>query len=241
MLVIPAIDIRGGNCVRLLQGDPDRETVYSSDPVEMALKFQSYGAELIHIVDLDGAFKGEPVNHNIVKAISGALSIPVEIGGGIRNAASVETYASMGIKRIIAGTVILKPEFDEIIRDFSDFIVAGVDARDSMVATHGWKETSTVKAVDLIKELQKKGISEYIYTDISTDGMLGGSNVAAMKEILEKVEGIRLTASGGVSSIDDLLKLADLSHLGLTGAITGKAVYDGRIDLREAISRIKNA
>ena len=241
MLVIPAIDIRGGNCVRLLQGDPDKETVYSSDPVATALRFQEQGAELIHIVDLDGAFEGRPVNHAIAGEISRALSIPVEIGGGIRDAGSVKMYASMGIKRIIIGTAIFDPGFESVIKEFKDLIVAGVDARDSIAATHGWKESSGKKAVEIIKELQKKGISEYIYTDISTDGMLGGPNIKAMEEILLEVKGIKLIASGGVSSVDDLLELAALSSLGLRGAITGKAVYDGRINLREAILRIKDA
>lgn len=240
MLVIPAIDIRGGNCVRLIQGDPGRETVYSSDPVEMALRFESAGAELIHVVDLDGAFSGVPISRAIIAEMKKRVKAEIEIGGGIRDEDTVKIYSDMGIKRIIIGTAIFSPAFGGIIERHSDKLVAGIDAKGSFAATHGWKEITDKRAVDLIKELHKKGLNEYIYTDISTDGMLQGPNIPAMREILESVPGISLIASGGVSSIDDLVSLAPLTALGLKGAIAGKAVYDGRVDLAEAIARIKN-
>ncbi len=237
MLVIPAIDIMGGNCVRLLQGDPDRETVYSSDPVSMALGFQEAGARLIHIVDLDGAFSGEPVNRKIVASIASSVTIPIEIGGGIRNEEAIRIYADHGIRRIIIGTMALDPSFRVILDRYRDILVAGVDARDSMVATHGWKNVSTVRALDVIREIESLGIHELIYTDIATDGMLSGPNIQAMKEILNAFPGMGLVASGGISSLDDIRKLMELESYGLKGCITGKALYDGRIDLREAISR----
>ncbi|TFH41035.1 MAG: hypothetical protein E4G96_06340, partial [Chrysiogenales bacterium] len=157
MLIIPAIDIRGGNCVRLLQGDPGRETVYSNDPLDMALRFQDAGARLIHIVDLDGAFEGRPVNAAIVIKIAKALSVPVEIGGGIRTLESVCSYADAGIPRIILGTAILHDAFQGIIDQFEGILVAGVDAKDGMVATHGWRKVSGARAIEIIREIHRRG------------------------------------------------------------------------------------
>ncbi|HPB83592.1 MAG TPA: 1-(5-phosphoribosyl)-5-[(5-phosphoribosylamino)methylideneamino]imidazole-4-carboxamide isomerase [Spirochaetota bacterium] len=236
MLVIPAIDIRNGKCVRLIQGDPERETVYSDDPVSMAKRFEDMGARLIHVVDLDGAFEGYPVNRDLVIKIAQSVSIPIEIGGGNRTPEAIQDYVDAGIPRIILGTVVLKDEFADIVAQYDKYLVIGIDAKNSMVATHGWKNVSDVRAVDYIKELQKKGIREIIYTDISTDGMLTGPNYAAIDEVLSSGGGIRLTASGGISSMDDLRRLDEFSGRGLTGCITGKAVYDGRIDLGEAFS-----
>lgn len=236
MLIIPAIDIKDGKCVRLIQGDPDRETIYSNDPVAMAKHFEDAGAKLIHVVDLDGAFEGSPVNRDTVMEISSTVSIPIEIGGGIRNAESLQSYIDAGIQRVILGTVVLQDEFSQLVEKYSDSIIVGIDARDSMVATHGWKKVSDVHAVDFIKELQKKGITEIIFTDISTDGMLTGPNYASLENILTEVEGISLIASGGVSSIDDIYRLSEISQPGLKGCIVGKAIYDGRIDLHKALA-----
>jgi phosphoribosylformimino-5-aminoimidazole carboxamide ribotide isomerase len=241
VIIIPAIDIKNGNCVRLLQGDPDRETVYSSDPVAMALRFEQDGAELIHVVDLDGAFSGETVNRDIVKKIARSVAVPIEIGGGIRGAEAIEDYLEAGIRRIIIGTVILDRDFTDIINKYSRYIIAGIDARDSLVATHGWKKVSAARAIDVICELQRKGIEEVIYTDISTDGMLSGPNLGAMENILLKARGIRLIASGGISSTDDILALNGLSRMGLSGCITGKAIYDGRINLADAVRILKES
>ncbi len=240
MIVIPAIDIRNGNCVRLLQGDPGRETVYSDNPVMQAKKFEDDGAELIHVVDLDGAFSGRPINRDTVAAISRAVDIPVEIGGGIRNRETIEYYLSCGIRRIIIGTAILSEDFAAIVDEYSGNLVAGIDARDSMVAVKGWKEVSTVRAMDVIGELVKKGVKDIIYTDISTDGMLTGPNYTAIESILSEFSGLRLVASGGVSRAEDVLRLDEYSGRGLWGCIVGKAIYDGRLDLKEVIGELKN-
>ncbi len=237
MLIIPAIDIRGGKCVRLVQGDPDKQTVYSDSPVDMALEFQDAGARLIHVVDLDGAFQGMPVNHATVAAISRAVSVPVEIGGGIRTAGAIQAYIDAGIRRVILGTILLQDESAELIGRFSDFLVAGIDARDRMVATHGWKETSSLMAPDVIGNLRAKGLSRFIHTDIATDGMLSGPNIDAVSGLLTVFPDIELVASGGIASMEDIQRLHDLALPGLMGCITGKALYDGRLNLREAILR----
>lgn len=236
MLVIPAIDIKNGKCVRLVQGDPERETIYSDDPVAQAIEFQRLGARLIHVVDLDGAFEGRPVNIDLIKMIRKSLSIPIEVGGGIRDSHAVRTYLDAGVERIILGTAVLEGDPKSIVEHYGRYIVAGVDAKDSRVATRGWKNVSSVHAVDLIKELKKIGINEIIYTDISTDGMLGGPNVRAMENILSEVPGVSLVASGGVSSIGDIQRLAALTDRGLTGCIVGKAIYDGRVNAAEALA-----
>ena len=239
MLIIPAIDIKNGNCVRLLQGDPDKETIYSDNPVEMAKKFEGMGAELIHVVDLDGAFEGRPVNFDIVASIAQSVSIPIEIGGGIRNSETIEKYLQSGIKRIILGTVLLQDEYKDLISQYKDNIIAGIDAKDSMVATHGWKSVSSAKAVDVIDEMIKIGLNEIIYTDISTDGMLTGPNYSALKDVGSRFKNIRLIASGGVSTLDDIKKLNELRGFGVIGCIVGKAIYDGRVSLPKAIDAVK--
>lgn len=239
MLILPAIDIKGGNCVRLFQGDPDQETVYGNDPVAMARKFESLGAQLIHVVDLDGAFEGHPANRDLVKKIADSVSVEIEVGGGIRTIEDATAYIDAGIKRIILGTVVLEDEFSDFIQQYPENVIVGIDARDSMVATHGWKNISTTPAIDIIKELHQKGVREFIYTDISTDGTLEGPNMLALRQILTEVKGVSLIASGGVSSIDDILKLAEFEHLGLRGCIVGKAIYDGRVDLGDAIMELE--
>jgi phosphoribosylformimino-5-aminoimidazole carboxamide ribotide isomerase len=236
VLVIPAIDIKGGRCVRLVQGDPARETVYSNDPAAMAKRFEEMGARLIHVVDLDGAFSGAPVNHDVILKIASSLSIPIEVGGGIRGAESLGLYRDAGIRRIIMGTAMAGETFRDLAAQYRDVIIAGVDARDSMVALEGWTKISGIPAVDFIKELKKIGIAEIIYTDISTDGMLSGPNYEAMASILREVPGVSLIASGGVSSVDDIRRLSGYESSGLKGCIVGKAIYDGRIDLREALA-----
>ncbi|MFC1669983.1 1-(5-phosphoribosyl)-5-[(5-phosphoribosylamino)methylideneamino]imidazole-4-carboxamide isomerase [Spirochaetota bacterium] len=239
MLIIPAIDIRNGNCVRLLQGDPDRETVYSNDPVEMARKFEGMGAKLIHIVDLDGAFSGEPVNFDLVVKVSKSVSIPIEIGGGIRNIDTAKKYLDFGVKRVILGTVILTDEFKKFIEVYPENIVAGVDAKDSKVATHGWKKVSEVDALGFMKDLRGIGVKKFIYTDISTDGMLTGPNYPAVERILKEIDNIEFIASGGISSLDDISKLSEFEELNIFGCITGKAIYDGRVNLIEAIEKFQ--
>lgn len=236
MLVIPAIDIKNGKCVRLLQGDPDKETIYFNDPVSVAVNFEEQGARLIHVVDLDGAFSGEPVNMDLVRDISNAVSVPIEIGGGIRTIEAVEKYISAGISRIIIGTAIINDGFKDLLNKFSDYIIAGIDARNSKIATHGWKNVSDIPAVDFIKDLRNSGINEIIYTDISTDGMLSGPNFKSIERILHELKGISLIASGGVASIEDIARLSEYVPSGLKGCIVGKAIYDGKIDFKKAAS-----
>lgn len=239
MLIIPAIDIRGGKCVRLLQGDPDKETVYSESPIDVAMEFQDAGAQLIHVVDLDGAFEGRPVNYSIVSAIVRAISVPIEIGGGIRTVEAIRAYIDAGVGRIILGTALLQEESADIIDRFANVLVAGVDARNRMVATHGWKKTSSVRAIDVIRSLRERGVVRFIYTDIATDGMLSGPNINAILELLKEIPGMELVASGGIASMEDIQKLHEIPPPGPMGCITGKALYDGRINLREAIVRFK--
>ena len=234
MLVIPAIDIRGGRCVRLLQGDPDRETVYSDDPVKMAKSFEDMGAKLIHVVDLDGAFEGKSVNRELIINIAHSISIPIETGGGLRSKESIQAYVDAGIKRLILGSVILDDAFAELAQAFSEYIIAGIDAKDGMVAVKGWKDVSKISTDEAIGKVISLGVNEVIHTDISTDGMLTGPNVDAYKHILTTFPGIRLIASGGISSMEDLISL---SKLPVHGAITGKAVYDGRINLKEVFEK----
>lgn len=237
MLIIPAIDIRGGKCVRLVQGDPDRQTVYSDNPVDMAKRFQDAGAKLIHVVDLDGAFTGMPVNHAAVASIARSVSVPIEVGGGIRTESSIRMYADSGIRRIIAGTVLLDDSFRTLVEQYACVLIAGVDAKNSLVATHGWKNVSSIRALDMMRDCLERGIREFIYTDIATDGMLTGPNLEAISGVLAELPGIELIASGGISSLGDLERLAGLGNPGVKGCITGKAIYDGKIDLREAIAR----
>lgn len=236
MIVIPAIDIKNGKCVRLIQGDPGRETVYHDDPVYQAKCFEDAGAKLIHVVDLDGAFTGMPINSKIVSDIAKSISIPIEIGGGIRSVDVIDSYRNAGISRFIVGTAALEDiqTFKEMIDRFGESIIVGVDASHSKVATHGWQNVSDKSAIDFIKELVAFGVKECIYTDIATDGMLKGPNISAIMTLLDVIPDVRIVASGGVSSIDDLTQLSLIQNDRLIGVIVGKAIYDGRIDLTEA-------
>jgi len=240
MLVIPAIDLKNGNCVRLLQGDPKKETIYSENPVAMAKNIQSLGAKLIHVVDLDGAFKGKPQNLETISEIVKNIKIPIEIGGGIRSAETIEKYLDLGVKRIILGSVALEKEFLSILKKYSQYIVVGIDAKDGLVVTKGWKNTTKINAFDFIKKVHDKGVSEIIYTDIATDGMLTGPNYQSLEIILTQIETINLIASGGISSLQDMERLYEYRSFGLKGCIIGKAFYDGKIDLKEAIKKFGN-
>lgn len=235
MLIIPAIDLKGGKCVRLRQGDPNKETVYSDTPIEIAKQFEAEGAKLIHVVDLDGAFEGKPIHYELIKKIAQSISIPIEVGGGIRTRETIEEYLNAGISRVIVGTALFSAEFETFLKLYKPHLIVGVDAKNSLVATHGWKEISNVPAIDFIKDLYKKGAEEFIFTDIATDGMLSSPNIESIENVLKAVPGIRLIASGGISSINDLLQLKALSQYGLVGAIVGKAIYDGKIKLSEAL------
>ena len=238
MRVIPAIDLKNGKCVRLVQGDPERETVYCDDPIAQAKIFEDAGAKLIHVVDLDGAFAGLPINRGIVKNIAKSIGIPIEIGGGIRTTDIMKEYSDAGISRFVVGTAALE-DFDlftKMVAEFGESIIAGVDTKSAKVATHGWKNVSGVSAVEFIRALHDHGVKEVIYTDIATDGMLTGPNYPSIRGILEAVPGLSLIASGGVGTLDDIRRLIELEPLGVTGCIVGKAVYDGRIKLTEAFA-----
>jgi phosphoribosylformimino-5-aminoimidazole carboxamide ribotide isomerase len=236
MQLIPAIDLRGGKCVRLFKGEREKETVYSTNPVEVALKWQSEGAARLHLVDLDGAFEGRPVNSAVISAIASVLHIPLQLGGGIRDAENVGRALELGVSKVILGTAAVeKPKMvKELVDRYQDRIIVGIDARDGIVAVKGWVEDSQRKAVDFALEMQDLGVREIIYTDISRDGTLEGPNYHAMEE-MAKALGIQLIASGGVSSLEDLRLLKGLEHLGITGVIVGQALYSGKFTLKEAL------
>ena|SRR4030042_4283846 len=239
MLVIPAIDLKDGKCVRLVQGKRDSVTTYSSDPAETAREWESCGAKLLHIVDLDGAFSGTLKNLNVIMKIRKSVRITLQVGGGIRKVGNIINLFSAGIEKIIIGTAAIEdPEFIvDSCRKYPGRILAGIDARDGMVAIRGWEEITSLNASELAKRLEIIGIAGIIYTDISRDGMLSGPNVEATKEIVDSVK-IPVIASGGVSCIDDLKNLLEIKNL--WGVITGKAIYSGTLDLREAINFVKN-
>ena len=234
MLIIPAIDLKAGKCVRLLQGREDAVTVYSDDPVSTARLWESCGARLLHVVDLDGAFTGDQKNLEAIRKIRDAVTMELEVGGGIRDLKKTEELLAMGINRIILGTVAIeKPELiSEACRRFPGRILVGIDARDGKVAVKGWVEVTSVDAKTLAKEAEKNSAAGIIYTDISTDGMMTGPNISAMEEMVHMVS-IPIIASGGVSSLEDIKNLLEIK--GLWGVITGKALYSGSLDLREAI------
>jgi len=240
MEIIPAIDLHGGNCVRLLRGERAKETIYSSNPAEIGLRWQAAGARRLHMVDLDGAFAGERVNAAAIRSVASVLNIPVQLGGGIRTMETAEETFGLGVTKIILGTVAVQnPEFvKQLVEKFKDRILVGIDARDGMVAVKGWTESSALKAVDLALQMQGLGVAEIIYTDIARDGTLEGPNFAALKEMAEAIS-IPLIASGGVSSLDDLRRLKEFEHLGVSGAIVGQALYTGHIDLEEAVRELE--
>lgn len=239
-IIYPAIDIRGGKCVRLIQGDYNQETVYNDNPVEVAKSWEAQGAKWIHLVDLDGAKSGKPVNHELVGEIAKAVQIPVQLGGGIRTAADVETLLSLGVSRVILGTAAIEDRafVEQVLKAHGEQVAIGIDARNGYVATRGWLETSEVKAEDLAVELAEKGAQTFIFTDISRDGMMKGPNVEAIVS-LAKMSGTDVIASGGVSQMSDLEELSKHKETGVSGAIVGKALYTGAIQLDEAIRAVK--
>jgi phosphoribosylformimino-5-aminoimidazole carboxamide ribotide isomerase len=240
VIIIPAIDLKEGKCVRLEQGLMERDTVYSDNPAAQALAWQAKGAELLHIVDLDGAFAGEPKNRAAIEAIVGALTIPTQLGGGIRDLATIEAYLGMGVGRVIIGTAAQRnPELvQQACAKFPGRIVVGIDAKDGMVAVQGWAEVTGITAVDLARKFEGFGVAAIVYTDISRDGMMQGPNIAATRALAEAIS-IPVIASGGVSSLRDIENLLAVESSGISGAITGKAIYSGAIDLTEAIALTK--
>jgi phosphoribosylformimino-5-aminoimidazole carboxamide ribotide isomerase len=238
MLIIPAIDIQDGKCIRLLQGKREEVTVYSDDPVSMAKHWASHGAELLHIVDIDGAFTGLQKNAEVIAQVRKAVEIPIQLGGGIRSIDSIERLVSLGIDRVIIGTA--AAESGEMFREacdrFKGKVAVGVDARDGKVAVKGWEELTGWDAIGFARHMESEGASTVIYTDISRDGMLSGPNVDAMAVMVDTLT-IPVIASGGVSGIDDIRALLTIDRL--HGVITGKALYAGTLDLQKAIEVAK--
>jgi phosphoribosylformimino-5-aminoimidazole carboxamide ribotide isomerase len=236
MLIIPAIDLKDGACVRLRQGRMDDATVFGDDPLAMARRWVEQGARRLHLVDLNGAFAGEPVNAQAVRSITRAFpDLPVQIGGGIRSRDSAARYLDMGVRWVIIGTQAVKdPEFvSALCGEYPGQVIVGIDAKDGKVATEGWAEVSTVRAVDLARRFAEAGVAAVVYTDIARDGMLSGVNVEATRELAE-AGGIPVIASGGVATLADVQALARHAQSGIVGAITGRAIYEGTLDLAEA-------
>ena len=232
MLLIPAIDLKDGKCVRLRQGRMEDDTVFSDDPVAMARHWVERGARRLHLVDLNGAFAGEPVNGGIVKAIAKAFpELPIQIGGGIRSPEIIEAYLAAGVQWLIIGTkAVREPEFvGEMCKRFPGHIIVGLDAKDGMVATDGWANVTDVNVIDLAKRFENDGVSSIVYTDISRDGMLQGVNVEATVRLAESMS-IPVIASGGITNLDDVRNLCAVAASGIEGAITGRAIYEGTLN-----------
>ena len=241
MNVIPAIDLLEGKCVRLFQGDYDQSQVYNENPVEVAKQWEAEGASRLHLVDLDGAKVGKPENWEAIGAIAQAINIPIEVGGGLRDAERVSALFDLGVQYAILGTVAVeKPELvGELCKQFPGQIIVGIDAREGKVATRGWLETSEVMAVELAQRMGEMGAAEIIYTDIKRDGTMKGPNMEALKELATAID-TPVIASGGVSSVSDLMRLLTLVPSGVSGAIVGKALYTGDISLKQAIRAVGN-
>lgn len=246
MILFPAIDLKNGQCVRLVKGDMCQATVFNTDPADQARQFASAGAEWLHLVDLDGAFAGVPVNEAAVEGILAATALPVQLGGGIRDMARVEAWLRKGVARIILGTVALKnPDLvRQACRTFPGKIAVGIDAKGGKVAVEGWAETSELTALDLARRFEDAGVAAIIYTDIDRDGLLQGVNVTATADLAASLA-IPVIASGGVSSIADIEALLDALPQsrrkggGIVGVISGRAIYDGRLDLKEALRLLR--
>ena len=246
MILFPAIDLKGGQCVRLVKGDMAQATVFNTDPADQAQQFAAAGADWLHLVDLDGAFAGQPVNEKAVEAILSATALPVQLGGGIRDMARIEAWLKKGVARVILGTVALKnPDLvREACRTFPGKIAVGIDAKGGKVAVEGWAETSELTALDLARRFEDAGVAAIIYTDIDRDGLLQGVNVTATAELAASLA-IPVIASGGVSSIDDIEQLRAALPAsrtrggGIVGVISGRAIYDGRLDLAAALQLLR--
>ena len=235
MLLIPAIDLKNGRCVRLLQGEAAAETVYSDDPASMARSFEDAGAKRLHLVDLDGAFKGKGANLVSIRSILKNISIPVQLGGGLRNAENIEQMFELGVSSVIVGTMAVKnPDvMEEVIQRFSgEKVILGIDARDRKVSIEGWQEGTEIDDVEFALSWKKFGIQRIVFTDIACDGMLSGPNLEALGDFARRT-GLKIVASGGVSSMGDLELLKTLEVDGVDQVISGKAIYEGKLDLKE--------
>ena len=242
MIIYPAIDIRGGRCVRLTEGRFDAETVFADDPTEMALKWAGLGAEFLHLVDLDGALAGEGKNVPVIERILQSVSIPVQLGGGIRNLETIEKLLSLGVTRLILGSAAVKnPQLvEEACKKYPGHIAVGIDAKNGDVAIEGWGKGSGVAATELAKKMAAYGVETIIYTDISRDGMLSGVNVEATAA-LARACGVPIIASGGVASLEDIRRVKAVESDGVQGCIIGKAIYTGAVDLKAALALAKEA
>jgi phosphoribosylformimino-5-aminoimidazole carboxamide ribotide isomerase len=239
LIIIPAVDIKGGKCVRLEQGLMNKETIFSDHPEEMALLWERKGAERLHLVDLDGAVRGKPLNKRAIKNVIDAVSIPVELGGGIRDLDNIEEYINLGIDQIIIGTVAYKnPDLvEEACKRYSGKIIVAIDSKDNYVSVEGWTEPTSIIAIDLAKRFEDIGIAALIYTDIKRDGMRRGPNIDGIREFAKGIN-VGVIAAGGISSIKDIEDLLPLEEDGVSGIITGRALYDGSLKLEEAMDII---
>ncbi len=236
MIVIPAIDLKDGRCVRLLQGDMSRSTIFSDDPLSVARRWKDNGCKRLHLVDLNGAFAGEPVNGDIVEQIADLMAeVPIQVGGGIRTLATIQRYSDAGARYIIIGTKAVSDLgfVNEACRAFPGKISVGLDARDGRLATEGWSKVSDLMAVEYVEKLIDLGVCEIIYTDIARDGMMGGVNIEATLS-MARASDIPVVASGGISNLDDIRCLLEVASQGIIGAITGRAIYENTLDFRQA-------
>ncbi len=236
MLIIPAIDIKDGKVVRLFQGKFDEVTEYGTDPLAMALHWQELGAQYLHVVDLDGAMLGERRNQAVIKKMARTLAIPVETGGGIRSREVVDDFLNAGIDRVVLGTKVVEDRgfLADVLKSWGDRVAVSLDCKDGLVAQRGWVETSTVRGTDMARELAAMGLKYIIYTDIARDGTLAGPNMVGLKGVLEAVD-INIIASGGIKGLENIKALLALKNKNLYGAITGRAVYEGTLDVKEAL------
>jgi phosphoribosylformimino-5-aminoimidazole carboxamide ribotide isomerase len=238
MQIIPAIDIRKGKCVRLIQGDVRDETVYSKEPVDVAKLWQVQGARLIHVIDLDGALTGTPKNMDIIMKIVKALRIKIEVGGGLRDEEDIKKYIKADVKRVILSTSAISKDgfLESMIEKYRDKVVVGVDAKDGFIAVKGWKDVTQIKTIDFIKELEKKGVKTIIYTDINRDGVLKGPNIKGIVKVLKHTR-MRVIVSGGITRLKNIEKIMELDkkYGNIEGIIIGKALYTGSMDLKDAI------
>jgi phosphoribosylformimino-5-aminoimidazole carboxamide ribotide isomerase len=234
MILLPAVDIRDGKAVRLRQGHFDQETVYADDPLEAARSFVEAGARFLHVVDLDGARRGEPVNLHHVERIAWELEVPIELGGGLRSIASIRAALGAGASRVVLGTAAFTDSdlLDEALRSFSSRILVGVDVRGGMVSVAGWTRETQMRGDDAIRRMQERGATRFVYTNVDRDGMLEGPDLDEIRRVAEAVRG-RFLYSGGIGSVDDLRALRELRLVNLAGVISGKALYEGRFGIRE--------
>lgn len=242
MIIIPAVDIKNGKCVRLFQGEADKETIYAENPCDFAVKWEEEGASFLHIVDLDGAFSGQTVNLPVIENIlKNTNNIKIEIGGGIRSLETIEKYLNAGAERVILGTKATDEKFlTEAVKNFDDKIIVGIDAKDGYVTTDGWVKKTDIKGIDFVKQMASFGVKRIIYTDITYDGTLKGPNLEGMREVVENTD-IAVIASGGVSKLEDIKNLNAINKSNLEGVIVGKALYTKDLDLKEAIKCLQNA